>query len=157
MPIAKRVVTLATSRLTVLADGPRPGNILCSQFRTTRLALGWYRCSVQQGNGYGRVGTTLHYTCGLASFRFPFDRASSSWRSCVPTNLFFVEFETAPDWICLPPTSSRLWKLRRILGLFSARSRQEATHPVPFVAATNWNAVARRNSEKGFLCVLGEI
>ena len=126
-------------------------------YHTPRIGLVPMLCSTRERIWTCGYYTTLHYTCGLASFRFPFDRASSSWRSCVPTNLFFVEFETAPDWICLPPTSSRLWKLRRILGLFSARSRQEATHPVPFVAATNWNAVARRNSEKGFLCVLGEI
>jgi len=172
MPIAKRVVTLATSRLTVLADGPRPGNILCSQFRTTRLALGWYRCSVQQGNGYGRV---VHlwprpdFVFFFWNAQISFDRASSSWRSCVATKFFFVEFEkgTRSD---LPPTSSRLWKLRRNPRSLvdSIEPSRQATHSVPFVAATERGQLQTRrcgrtgikNSEskwKGFLYVLGEM
>ena len=106
-------------------------------------------------------------TCGLAQISF--DRASSSWRSCVATKFFFVEFEkgTRSD---LPPTSSRLWKLRRNPRSLvdSIEPSRQATHSVPFVAATERGQLQTRrcgrtgikNSEskwKGFLYVLGEM
>jgi hypothetical protein len=102
-----------------LADGPRPGNILCTQFRTTS----HWVCTDALFN----EGTDMDVwdTCGLVQISF--DRAGSSWGSRAATKFFFVEFGTS---------SCRLWKLRRILGLFSTRSRQ-ATHSVPFVTATN--------------------